>query len=75
MTRSLLLTLALVGVGGATLWAHPPPPPPPQLKSFPDGLPIDGVAVEFAEQGDRVRLVLPKAMLADMAKKLNERVW
>jgi hypothetical protein len=75
MTRSLFLTLALVAVGGATLWAHPPPPPQPPLKPFPDGLPIDGVAVEFADQGDRVRLVLPKAMTADMAKKLKERMW
>jgi len=75
MARSLVLTLALVAVGGATLWAHPPPPVLPPLKPFPDGLPIDGVAVEFAEQGDRVRLVLPKAMMADMAKKLNERMW
>jgi hypothetical protein len=69
----LLAAVVLCGVtGAAAVWANAPPPlRPPPKKQYPGGLPLEGVAVEFVDRGDSIRLVVPRALVADLAAKLN----
>ena len=67
VSRKLILLLALAGGGATAVWANPP-----QRKiEYRNGLSLDGVAVEFVDQGDTIRLILPRSMVAEMAGKLH----
>jgi hypothetical protein len=57
----LLGVIVLGGVGAAIAWGHPPPPPPP-----PPLLLKGKVTVEVVEEGDTVKLVLPRDMLKEL---------
>jgi hypothetical protein len=57
----LLGVIVLGGVGAAVAWGHPQPPPPP-----PPVLLKGKVTVEVVEEGDTVKLVLPRDMLKDL---------
>jgi hypothetical protein len=77
--RSLVLALALaVGAlaGRAALWANPPPWRGPILGP-PNTVEVEGlrvaVTVEVVEEGDMVRLLLPRALAADLARDLKKR--
>jgi hypothetical protein len=70
----VMLALASIALGGAILIAHPPPPPMAPFKY--DTLPpLDGVVVELTNDGDQVRLQLPRAVAVDLAEMLTAREW
>jgi hypothetical protein len=69
--RVLLMLLAIGVAGGAVVWADTPQPLPHNPTLHSPILPLDGVTVEFVEVGDTIRLILPRPMVAEMAKKLN----
>jgi hypothetical protein len=69
----LLAAVAIVGLGGATLWANARPirrEPPPQPKP-PVGLPLlatlEPIQVETVARGDTIRLIIPPTMKARLA--------
>jgi hypothetical protein len=69
-----MLALAAAALGGAILIAHPPPPTPPPFMY--DTLPpLDGVVVELTNDGDEIRLQLPRDVAVDLAEKLTARGW
>ena len=68
----------MVSAGAGVVCANMPPPirlGPPAIhmgpKSYPQGLPLDNVAVEFVDSGDTIRLILPRRVAAELAEKLN----
>ncbi len=65
VTRRLLLLLALVGAGGGAVWATPPLRQAQRAES-PAELPLDGVAVELVDQGDALRLIVPRPLAAKL---------
>ena len=72
VSRRLILLLALAGGGGAAVWATSPAPHP--VAQHLEGLPLDGVAVEFVDHGESIRLVVPRTVAADMAVRLHADV-
>jgi hypothetical protein len=75
MAPLLLAAVAVVGLGGATLWANVRPlpgesVPRPQPKP-PVGLPLlatlEPIHVETVARGDAIRLIIPLAMKAKLA--------
>ena len=66
----LVVALTLIGFGGTLLLANMTPPRSVK-KAYPEGLPVEGVAVEFVDEGNSIRLLLPRPVAADLAEKLN----
>jgi hypothetical protein len=66
----LALALALVGclgIGRCLIAA----PEPEAKKAADPPLVLDGMAVEFTDEGDTIRLIVPRAKLPDLARQLK----
>jgi hypothetical protein len=71
--RALLVLAVLtgaVGIGVAGLRANPVPLP--AIKDVQVPLSLEGVVVEVTDQGEAVRLVVPRAQTANLARQLKE---
>lgn len=80
----LLASVAVVGLGGAALWANARPPlkderapkPRPGLPVLPVLATLEPVHVETVPQGDTIRLIIPPAMKAQLTPtpKLDKKI-
>jgi hypothetical protein len=68
----ILAGVALLGLGGALLWANAPPPP--NLKAAPPVVNGDRVIIEIVEQGEAVKMILPKNRMAGLVGAVPQPV-